>query len=202
MNETWVQANPSPRNKSAAMLMTEEKQKMLASMVTAPYMALATMAICRPRKISGNQFRHMAATRDILIDYGYIDGILHKAALVHDLLEDINEFDHQLIINCDHDGPEVYKLVVEVTKQPYESKIDFLKRIYDQGSDKACLIKSADRIANLCDVMFLMENEFITRLCEESEKYILPIAARVSGDMCTEISDLIAKARWLLSVLK
>ena len=184
------------------MLMTEEKQKMLANMVTAPYMALATMAICRPRKVSGNQFRHMAATRDILIDYGFIDGVLHKAALVHDLLEDINEFDHQLIINCDQDGPEVYKLVVEVTRQPHETKSDFLTRIYDQGSDNACLIKAADRISNLCEVMFLMENDFIKRVCDESEKYVLPIASRVCSDMCVEIKDLIGKARWLLSVLK
>ena len=184
------------------MLMSEEKKNTLANMVTAPYMALATMAICRPRKVSGNQFRHMAATRDILIDYGHIDEILHKAALVHDLLEDLDEFDHQLIINCDHDGPEVYKLVMEVTRRMDESKIDYLIRLYNEGSDRACLIKSADRIANLCDVMFLMENEFINRLCDESEKYVLPIAGRVCNNMCTEIKDLIGKARWLLTVLK
>ena len=184
------------------MLMSEEKQKMLAKMVTAPYMALATMAICRPRRVTGNQFRHMAATRDILIDYGHIDEVLHKAALVHDLLEDLEGFDHNLIINCDHDGPEVYKLVVEVTRRPGESKTDFLKRIYNEGSDKACLIKSADRIANLCDVMFLMEKEFISRICEESEEYVLPIASRVCNDMCIEIKDLITRARWLLTVLK
>ena len=171
-------------------------------MVTAPYMALATMAICRPRKIAGNQFRHMAATRDILIDYGHIDEILHKAALVHDLLEDLDGFDHQLIINCDHDGPEVYKLVMEVTKLPWESKIDYLNRIYEDGSERACLIKAADRIANLSYVMFLMEQDFIQRLCDESEEYVLPIASRVCNDMCTEISDLITKARWLLTVLK
>ena len=119
------------------MLMTDEKKVMLANMVTAPYMALATMAIWRPRKVSGNQFRHMAATRDILIDYGHIDAILHKAALVHDLLEDLDGFNHNLIVNCDSDGPEVYKLVVEVTKLPGESKPDFLTRIYKHGSDRA-----------------------------------------------------------------
>ena len=184
------------------MLMTKEKQNMLANMVTAPYMALATMAICRPRKVAGNQFRHMVATRDILIDYGHIDEVLHKAALVHDLLEDLEEFDHQLIINCDDDGPEVYKLVVEVTRKHFESKPDFLKRILNEGSDKACLIKSADRIANLCDVMFLMEKDFIIRLCDESEKYVLPITERVCADMCIEIKDLIERARLLISLLK
>jgi len=184
------------------MLMTKEKQEALAKMVTAPYMALATMAICRPRKVSGNQFRHMAATRDILIDYGHIDEVLHKAALVHDLLEDLDEFDHHLIINCDRDGPEVYKLVVEVTRTHMETKVDFLKRIYETGSDKACLIKGADRIANLCDVMFLMDNDFIKRLCDESEEYIIPITDRVCQDMGVEIRDLIFRARLMLTRLK
>ena len=50
--------------------------------------------------------------------------------------------------------------------------------------------------------MFLMEKPFINRLCDESEKYILPITSRVCPDMCVEIKDLIEKARWLLSVLK
>ena len=184
------------------MLMTKEKQNMIAKMTTAPYIALATMAICRPRKVSGNQFRHMLATRTILIDYGHVDEVLHKAAMIHDLLEDLEDFDHDLIINCDKDGPEVYKLVVEVTKLPDESKVDFLKRIYNEGSDKACLIKAADRIANLCDLMFLMEKDFIKRICDESETYVLPIARRVCKDMCIEITDLISNARRLSDALK
>ena len=33
----------------------------------------------------------MTETYNILIDYGHIDSVLHKAALVHDLIEDIPE---------------------------------------------------------------------------------------------------------------
>ena len=184
------------------MLMTEEQRDQLAKMVTAPYMALATMAICKARKISGNQFRHQAMSRIILIDYGFMDGILHKAALIHDLVEDLEDFNHQLIIDCDEDGPRVYKLVLEVSRRPGESKTDFLKRIYIEGSDNACLIKAADRIANLSDCQFLMEKSFIARLCEESERYVIPIAERVCKDMVTEIADLIAHARKVLSALE
>ena len=180
------------------MLMTEEKRDQLAKITTAPYMALATMAICKPRKISGNQFRHQALSRIILIDYGFIDGVLHKAALIHDMVEDLEDFNHRLIVDCDQDGPQVYKLVLEVSRRAGESKTEFLGRIYNEGSDKACLIKAADRIANLSDCQFLMDRAFISRLCEESERYILPIAARVCADMVTEINDLIAHARRLL----
>ena len=184
------------------MLMTEEKRDQLAKIIIAPYMALATMAICKARKISGNQFRHQALSRIILIDYGFIDGILHKAALVHDLVEDLEGFNHRLIIDCDEDGPEVYKLVLEVSRRKGESKTDFLSRIYNEGSDRACLIKAADRIANLADCQFLMDRAFIARLCDESERYVIPITARVCADMVTEIKDLISHARKLLSILE
>jgi len=184
------------------MLMTDEKRDQLAKITTAPYMALSTMAICKPRKIAGNQFRHQAMSRIILIDYGYIDGILHKAALIHDLIEDLEDLDHKLIINCDEDGPMVYNLVLEVSRRGGESKTDFLNRILNEGSDKACLIKSADRIANLADCQFLLDRDFITRLCDESERCVIPIAARVCKDMVREMQDLISHARRMLAALE
>jgi GTP pyrophosphokinase len=137
----------------------------------------------------------------VLIDYGLIDSVLLKAALVHDHLEDLDNFDVQLIIDCDHDGEEVYKLVLEVSRQPGENKIEFLKRVYEKGSFKACALKAADRITNLCDCQFLMEKDFISRLCDESELYILPIAERVCKEMTIEIRDLIGSARKLLTAL-
>lgn len=178
--------------------MTLEARERLSYIKTAPYIALATMAICLPRKIAGNQFRHMAETRDILIDYGHIDSILHKAALVHDLCEDLQDFDHNLIINADEDGPEVYKLVLEVTKKQSESKATFLTRILNEGSEKACLIKAADRIANLIDIGLMTDIGFISRYCDESEAYVLPISDKVDPDMSTEIRDLITSRRNLI----
>jgi GTP pyrophosphokinase len=183
------------------MLMTKEKQGQLAGIVTAPYMALATMAICLPRRAAGNQYRHQVMTRAILIDYGYVEGVLHKAALCHDLIEDIPGFDHQLLITADTDGPTVYKLVLEVTKRAGESKVAFLERIYHEGSREACLIKAADRIANLVDIGFMTERSFISRYCDESERYILKISDRVNQDMSTEIRDLIVSRRNLLNIL-
>jgi GTP pyrophosphokinase len=146
-------------------------------------------------------YRHQEMCRIILIDYGFIDGLLHKAAVTHDLIEDIKDFDTQLILNCDKDGPEVLKLILEVSRRPGESKKDFLSRIYNEGSDNACLIKAADRIHNLSDCQFLMDKNFISNLCDESEQYVIPIAKRVCNDMVTEMTDLIKQARKLLTYL-
>ena len=202
MTENGNKSNRDINQRRNNMLMTVEKQEELARIDLVPYIALSTMLICKPRKIAGNQFRHQAQSMMILIDYGLIDAILLKAALVHDHLEDLRgDFNHKLIIDCDQDGQDVYELVLEVSKRSEESKIEFLKRILNEGSDKACLLKAADRIANLSDCQFLMDKMFISRLCDESEQYVLPMAKRVCLDMVAEITDLIFKARQLLPAL-
>jgi GTP pyrophosphokinase len=184
------------------MQMTDEKRQALATMVTAPYVALATRLILKPRKSSGNQFRHQVETRAILIDYGYVNAVLHKAALTHDLLEDLEGFDENLLKTADSDGPAVYDLVMEVTRQRGEKKSDFLRRIYERGSWNAKLIKCADRISNMIALGLGLntEREFIQRYCNETEEYVLPIARMVDRDMCTELTDLISSRRKLLSL--
>jgi GTP pyrophosphokinase len=184
------------------MLMTEEKRQILASMVTAPYVALATMLISRARKSSGNQFRHQVETRAILIDYGYISPVLHKAALTHDLIEDLEDFDINLLRNADADGPAVYELVMEVTRRKDEEKGDFLRRIYQEGSRNAKLIKCADRISNMIALGLGLNTDrsFIKRYCDETEEFVLPIARQVDQDMCTELTDLIESRRRLLNL--
>jgi GTP pyrophosphokinase len=184
------------------MLMTDEKRQILANMVTAPYVALATMLISKARKSSGNQFRHQVETRAILIDYGHVNPILHKAALTHDLIEDLDDFDINLLRNADIDGPAVYDLVMEVTRGKTESKPDFLRRIWERGSWNAKLIKCADRISNMIALGLGLNTEkaFIERYCEETEKFILPIAQIVDPDMYTELTDLIISRRKLLTL--
>jgi GTP pyrophosphokinase len=188
--------------KEVFMLMTDDKRIKLANMTTAPYVALATMLICKGRRSSGNQFRHQMETRTILIDYGYVDSILHKAALVHDLIEDLDDFDRSLIISADSEGPAVYSLVLEVTRQKGEDKKDFLTRIREQGSPNAKLIKCADRISNMIAIGLGLntDREFINRYCKETEDFILPIAREVDKDMYTELSDLVVSRRKLLTI--
>ena len=161
----------------------------------APYMQLATALIGKRRKYGGNMFRHQIDTLGILIDYGYIDPILLKASLVHDTIEDIPGFDQNSMINADSDGPEVHSLVLEVSKREGEKKPDFLKRIIDTGSQRAKILKCADRISNMISLGYIAEREFISRYCDETEFYILPIAIEVDFNMYQELIELIISRR-------
>ena len=69
--------------------MTTEEMIRLRETRLAPYIQLATLLIGKSRFGGGNMFRHQLDTMAILVDYSYIDSILLKAAIVHDVLEDI-----------------------------------------------------------------------------------------------------------------
>src|SRR5574344_2809206 len=170
----------------------------LKGIFLAPYMQLATALIGKARYAGGNMFRHQLDTMSILIDYGYIDAILLKASCVHDVIEDIPGFDHNLIINVDDDGPEVYKLVMEVTKREGQKKADYLRGIIDHGSQKAKVLKCADRISNMISLGFVTSPEFIERYCDETEFFILPIALEVDYNMYQELINLVITRRQYL----
>ncbi len=175
--------------------MDNEAMLQLKSMFLAPYMQLATALIGKARHAGGNMFRHQLDTMSILIDYGYIDTILLKASLIHDVIEDVPGFDHNLIINVDEDGPEVYKLVLEVTKREGQLKSDYLRGIIQNGSQRAKILKCADRISNMISLGFVTNPDFIERYCDETEYFILPIAIEVDYNMYQELIDLIITRR-------
>ena len=136
--------------------MSEQQMQQLADMRLAPYMQLATGLIGKERHAGGNMFRHQMDTLAILIDYGYIDSVLLKASIVHDTVEDIEGFDKNLIIHADSDGPDVLEIVLEVTRRQNEDKKQFLRRILDYGSQKAKILKCADRISNMISLGYVM----------------------------------------------
>lgn len=175
--------------------MNDESLVQLKSIVLAPYMQLATALIGKARHAGGNMFRHQLDTMAILIDYGYIDPILLKASTVHDTVEDIPDFDPNLIVNADQDGPAVLDLVMEVTKREGESKNEFLRRIIDNGSQKAKILKCADRISNMISLGYVTDSRFIERYCDETEFFILPIAIEVDFNMYQELINLIITRR-------
>ncbi len=175
--------------------MDTQQMLQLKSIFLAPYMQLSTALIGKARHAGGNMFRHQIDTLAILIDYGYIDSVLLKASCVHDTIEDIPDFDSNLIINCDSEGPEVYKLVLEVTKLQGEPKNDFLRRIINEGSQKAKILKCADRISNMISLGFVTDPKFIERYCDETEFFILPIALEVDYNMYQELINLIITRR-------
>ena len=161
----------------------------------APYIQLATALIGKSRYGGGNMFRHQLDTMAILVDYGYIDSVLLKASIVHDVLEDLPDFNHNLLISLDYESHQVYELVREVTRNPDETKADFLIRIAEHGSNNAKILKVADRISNMIALGFVNKMEFVHRYTDETERYIFPIAKSVNGYMLMELQTLVDSRR-------
>ena len=175
--------------------MTTEQMQQMKGMHLAPYIQIATHLIGKSREGGGNMFRHQIDTMAILMDYGYIDSVLLKAAIVHDLLEDIPDFNHNTLLSVDFESHAVYNLVQEVTRHHGESKPEFLTRIRETGSQSAKTLKVADRISNMISLGFVNNLEFVNRYINETERYLLPIAAEVSQYMFTELDHLLASRR-------
>ena len=175
--------------------MTIEEMLRLKGTHFAPYIQLATVLIGKTRSGGGNMFRHQLDTMAILIDYGHIDSVLIKSAIVHDVLEDIPDFNHNLLLSIDYEGHEVYELVQEVTKNPGETKAAFLTRILESGSQNAKILKVADRISNMISLGFVNDIEFVSRYTTETEQYVFPIAELVDKSMLNELHSLVESRR-------
>ena len=178
--------------------MDQEHMLAFKGIALAPYMQLATSLIGKARFAGGNMFRHQIDTLGILIDYGYIDSILLKASVIHDVVEDIPGFDIELIRHADDEGEQVLQLVQEVTKQPGQLKNEYLRGILDKGSHKAKLLKCADRISNMISLGFVTSAAFIERYCDETEYFIFPIALEVDYNMYQELITLVMTRRQYL----
>ncbi len=178
--------------------MDSQQMQTLSDMRLAPYMQLSTGLIGKARHAGGNMFRHQMDTLAILIDYGYIDSVLLKASVVHDTVEDIPGFDRNNIINADEEGAQVLDLVLEVTRRDDEDKQQFLRRILDTGSQRAKVLKCADRISNMISLGYVTDPKFIERYCDETEFFLLPMALEVDFNMYQELIGLImARRRYL-----
>lgn len=176
----------------------------LKNLVLAPYIIKATALIGRQRNVGGNQFRHAMATLAILLDYKLFDDyILLKAAVIHDLIEDVPETDEQELRQIDEQANEVVDLVVELSRPKGINKAVFLKTLLEQGSYSAKIIKVADRISNLTD---LHRDHYskarMSSYLNQTEKFILPMALEVNKDMAIELKDLINIRRKQMNYLK
>ena len=175
--------------------MNTQAMLQLKSIYLAPYLQLATVLIGKSRYAGGNMFRHQIDTMGILIDYGYIDSVLLKASVIHDLVEDVPGFDPNLILEIDSESRQVYDLVMEVTKKEGQQKADYLRGIIEHGSEKAKILKCADRISNMISLGFVSNPAFIERYCDETEYFIFPIALEVDYNMYQELISLVITRR-------
>ncbi len=180
---------------SDRLIMDKAAMLRLKRMHLAPYIQLATCLIGKPRRSGGNMFRHQLDTMAILMDYGYIDSVLLKASLIHDLLEDAPETDPDTILTIDDESVEVYKLVLEVTRRPVENKAEFLTRIRDFGSARSKVLKSADRISNMISLGYVTDDVFVRRYTDETENFVFPIAERADERMLLELRELVDTRR-------
>ncbi|MBN1520196.1 MAG: hypothetical protein JW923_08900 [Spirochaetales bacterium] len=171
----------------------------LREMHLAPYIQLATFLIGKRRRSGGNMFRHQIDTMAILMDYGYIDSILLKASVIHDLLEDLPDFDRDGILDIDEESSDVFQLVLEVTRRQVETKPEFLTRILDFGSPNALVLKAADRISNMISLGYTTDVDFIKRYSDETERYVYPIADKANRDMRAELEELVTTRRAFLT---
>jgi (p)ppGpp synthase/HD superfamily hydrolase len=174
-------------------------EQALRSLTLAPYIVKAMALIGVKRRGGSNMFRHQLSTLAILLDYKIIDPVLLKAAVIHDLFEDAPRMPgvtREEIERLDDDGPAVYALVMEVTIRTIdgvrESKADYLTRVMDRGSQRARVLKLADRISNLTALGFVHDAAFVRKYLDETRRYVLPYAERVNADMFRELSDLLA----------
>ncbi len=153
--------------------------------------------------MGGNQFRHSFSTLGILLDYKFFyDSVLLKASLLHDLLEDLPETQVDEIRWIDHESDQVVELVLEMTRQKEETKIEYLQRVLDTGSDNAMLLKCADRISNLTDLHRDTHTEQkISDYLDQTEEFVIPMAKKVNADMLIELTDLVAKRRKILQII-
>jgi len=170
------------------------EKDLLVNMVITPYVQKATALRGIKRYVGGNQFRHALSTYAILIDYHIVDPVLLKASVIHDLFEDVKGTSFDEIRSIDADGDKVLELVLEVTRKNTETKEDFLKRILEEGSEKAKVLKCADRISNLTDLHpDIFEKEFIRTYIAETKEWVIPMAEEVNKDMLFELQDLIRR---------
>jgi (p)ppGpp synthase/HD superfamily hydrolase len=176
----------------------------LKNLTLAPYIIKATALIGRQRNVGGNQFRHAMATFAILLDYKLFDDyVLLKAAVIHDLIEDVPETDEEELRKLDEQANEVVNLVLELSRPKGMNKAIFLKRLLEQGSRSAKIIKVADRISNLTDLhRDHYSKERMSSYLDQTEKYILPMALEVNRNMAIELQDLITIRRKQMNYLK
>ena len=171
----------------------------LRDITLAPYIAKARGLIGVPGKGGANLFRHQLFTLTVLMDYGITDPILLKAAVIHDLFENAEAsrvpYLMEEVRQIDGDGPAVCDLVLEMTIRSEngvrEPKSQYLSRIMVSGSNRARILKMADRISNVTFLGFVHDKTFIERYITETRDAMLPYAESVSKDMFRELSDLV-----------
>jgi (p)ppGpp synthase/HD superfamily hydrolase len=195
-------------NRTHRVALMKDLEESLANTTLAPYIVKAMALIGVKRRSGSNMFRHQISTMGILLDYKIVDPVLLKASVIHDLFEDAATMPgvtEDEIKRIDSDGPAVYELVMEVTIKLVdgikEPKSEYLLRIMQTGSNRARVLKLADRISNIFALGFVHDVAFVRKYLRETRDHILPHAESVNADMFRELSDLVENREQMLRVM-
>ena len=103
-----------------------------------------------------------------------------------------------MILEVESEASQVYDLVLEEKKKEGQAKNDYLRGIIEHGSERAKILKCADRISNMTSLGFVTDPAFIQRYCDETEYFIFPIALEVDYNMYQELISLVITRRQYL----
>lgn len=134
-------------------------------------------------------FEHLRATALVLIDeLDVFDHELIITCLMHDSIEDTTDINAPMLEKLF--GGNVARMVKMLTKGPKEGYYDRLHRYADANT---LVVKTCDRISNL-RTLGGCSPEFQQKQIKETSEVLLPILrdSRVSGD------QRLGEARWLL----
>jgi len=153
----------------------------------------------KQKRLSGEPyFLHAFETALILADHG-LDGSTISAALLHDILEDTNVTEDELLEKF---GPEVLSLVKGVTKlgeytehELEEGEMEYLRDLLAASSKdlRVLLIKLADKLHNLRTVKFLPKKRR-KEICINALEVYAPLAEKLGLlEFKEEIQDVCLK---------
>ena len=94
------------------------------------------------------------------------------------------------------------EVTIRVVNGVREPKSEYLLRIMQNGSDRARVLKLADRISNIFALGFVHDVGFVKRYLRETRECILPYASDVNPDMFRELSDLVKNREQMLRLMR
>ena len=114
-------------------------------------------------------FLHPISVAKIL-EEKYFDYEYYVTGLFHDLLEDTNALESEILILSNENVLEAVKLL---TKEKGYDELEYITNI--SKNDLAKMVKLADRLHNLTEGVYA-DNKWKQKYIKETEKYFIPLS--------------------------
>lgn len=124
-----------------------------------------------------------------LLNHGIRDDVTLAASLLHDVIEDTNTTFEELVAEF---GEDIAKIVDLLSKKKRISSEEYYGAIAEDI--RAVIIKAADRVGNIDDMIKVYSAERLRRYVRETEKYVLPMMKQARR-LYIEYSDALVAFR-------